>query len=445
MQDSVLLSYVSLMTIALMILISGLLYYNGKDKSQWIAFEYWWAAFCHMGISILTARYTPFIIGLSLLIWPWRIRTLRRILESAMGFPLSKRWYLKVLYASYVFLFVGYFLGFKFILYTLPVSISVFIIISDMLISSQRGGQKMEITIIHYILLVNIFIIALHNLDYPFLRHHIHYSILASSVSLFTNILMAIILPAVVIYNLKVRRQKELEEILKNQSKLSTLGEMTAGIAHEINNPLGVIINRIEFLKMQMNKKDLSLEAVLKGLDQVENTTKRVTEIIKSLKKFSRIEKEETFKLVNLKSIIDETLSYCRDRFRLGNIDLEVQGEADVMVSCRPVQISQIILNLLNNSFDAVRSTTDAWVKIIIHQSEKMVQIIVKDSGKGIPPEVRKHIMTLFFTTKELEGTGLGLPLSRTMIEEHGGKLYYDETQGNTTFVVEIPLHLTHH
>lgn len=445
MQDSVLLSYVSLMTIALMILISGLLYYNGKDKSQWTAIEYWVAAFCHISLSIITAKTEPFIMATSLLIWPWRIRTLRRILESAMGFTLIKSWYFKTLYTSYALMFLGYFLGLGFIYYTFPVSLSVFVIILDMLVAARKNAQKKDLSIIHFVLLVNIFIIALHNLDYPFLRLHVHYSILASGVSLFTNVLMAIILPTVVVYNLKARRQKELEEILKNQSKLSTLGEMTAGIAHEINNPLGVIINRIEFLKMQMLKKDLSSEEVLKGLDQVESTTKRVTDIIKSLKKFSRIEKEESFKLVNLKTIIDETLSYCRDRFRLGNIDLEVQGEADVMVSCRPVQISQIILNLLNNSFDAVRGTTDAWVKIIIHQSEKMVQIIVKDSGKGIPPEVRKHIMTLFFTTKELEGTGLGLPLSRTMIEEHGGKLYYDETQGNTTFVVEIPLHLTHH
>lgn len=445
MQDSLLLSYVSLVTTALMILISGLLYYNGKDKSQWISFEYWVAAFCHVGLSMLTAFYGPLAMAMSLLIWPWRLRTIRRILETTCGPMLNKKWYLQAFFFSYLLQLVLYYSGFNFQYYTFPVAFTVFVIILHMLIISRVRAKKNELTLIHYILQINIFIIALHNLDYPFLRQHIHYSKLASSVSLLTSVLMAIILPAVVIYNLKIRRQKELEEILINQSKLSTLGEMTAGIAHEINNPLGVIINRVALIKMQMKKQNSTPEDIIKGLNQVESTAKRITEIISSLKKFSRTEKEENFKEVNLRMIIEETLTYCRDRFRLANIDLRITADNDFMISCRPVQISQVLLNLLNNSFDAVKGTSNPWVEIKTLAVNNSVRMIVKDSGPGIPLEIRKNIMTLFFTTKELEGTGLGLPLSRTMIEEHGGSLYYDESESNTTFVVEVPLSTTHH
>ncbi|GEM_PF-3033636 len=445
MQDSILLSYVSLITTALMILISGLIYYCEKDKGQWIAFEYWVAAFVQITLSVFATNFDPIFMVTSLLIWPWRIRTLRRILENAVVSNLDKSWYMKALFSSYLLMLILYFSGLSFLIYTFPVSLMVFIIILDMLVASRHAGNEEKLALIHLLLQINILIIALHNLDYPFFRHYDLYSKLASSVSLLTNILMAIILPAVVVYNLKTRRQIELEETLKNQSKLSTLGEMTAGIAHEINNPLSVIINRIELLRMQINKKNPPPEEVLKGLDQIEITTKRIIDIIKSLKKLSKTEKEEFFKTVNLKDVIEETLTFCRDRFRLGNIELRIELGEDFFVSCRPVQISQIFLNLLNNSFDAVRSTENAWVEMTTVRVDNMVKVSVKDSGPGIPPEIRKNIMTLFFTTKDVDGTGLGLPLSRKMIEEHGGKLYYDETQSNTTFVVEIPLSVTHH
>lgn len=439
MQDSILLSFVTLSTTSLMILISGLLYYSEKDKNQWIVAEYWVAASCHIALAIITSKYGPFVSALTLLIWPWRVRTIRKILESAVGTVLFKSWHLKALLGSYILMLGLYFSGFTFLSFTLPVSLTVFIIILDMLVASRVRHEE-RLSLIHVLLQLNVFIIALHNLDYPFLRQHTHYSILANSVSLLTSILMAILLPAVVIYNLKEKRQKELEVILEKQSKLSTLGEMTVGIAHEINNPLGVIINRIELLKYQMGKNILSLENMVKGLDQIETTAKRVTDIIQALRKFSKIEKAESFSLVNLKDVIEETLTYCRDRFRLGNIELKVEAGQDFMITCRPVQISQIILNLLNNAYDAVKNMSGAWVDLSTTLEGRTVKVTVTDSGKGIPPEIRKNIMVLFFTTKDEDGTGLGLPLSRRMIEEHGGKLYYDDTRKNTTFVVEIPL-----
>src|SRR5690606_16611560 len=150
-------------------------------KGQWIAFEYWVAAFGHITLSVLTAYYDPVFIGMSLLIWPWRIRTLRRILENAVGSTLDKIWYFTAICSSYLLMFILYFSGLSFLIYSFPVSLMVFIIILDMLVASRHAGNEKELALIHLLLHINILIIALHNLDYPFFRHHDLYSNLASS------------------------------------------------------------------------------------------------------------------------------------------------------------------------------------------------------------------------------------------------------------------------
>ena len=96
-------------------------------------------------------------------------------------------------------------------------------------------------------------------------------------------------------------------------------------------------------------------------------------------------------------------------------------------------------MNLLNNSFDAIKGTPGPWVSLSVKKRDHCLQIIVKDSGHGIPEEIRLKMMEPFYTTKEIGGTGLGLALSRKMMEEHDGKLYYDEAAENTTFIVELP------
>ncbi len=109
----------------------------------------------------------------------------------------------------------------------------------------------------------------------------------------------------------------------------------------------------------------------------------------------------------------------------------------------RPTQISQVLLNLLNNSFDAIEERAEKWIRVRfeINSNKKILIIKVTDSGDGIPNEIVHKMMNPFFTTKDIgKGTGLGLSISKGIIEEHGGHLIYNAQSKNTEFVVELPI-----
>ena len=111
-----------------------------------------------------------------------------------------------------------------------------------------------------------------------------------------------------------------------------------------------------------------------------------------------------------------------------------------LVIECRPSQISQALLNLLNNSFDAVANLSHAWVRLDVVERDGSVELSVTDSGKGIAPELREKILQPFFTTKELgQGVGLGLSISNGLIESHRGMLRMDTRSSNTRFVVTLP------
>lgn len=436
----------SFSTIMVMIFISSVIYWSERDKRQWQGCEYWISTGTYMFFAMLSNKHSPFIVALPTILWVWRIRTMRRILESVCKVRLLKNWHYLLLLVSYLLFFCMAYLDFSFTLFTLPQSIAFFIVIMDVLIQGMKSIKKQNISVNHYLLFFTIFIIAVHNLDYPFFRYNTDFTYLGFGLLLLTNILMAIILPSVTIFELKQEQQLKLEklveergELLKNQSKLSALGVMTAGIAHEINNPLGVIGHRSQILRRQVLADQGDKEVILKSLDQIDSTVKRINDIILSVKNFSRESKREPFVECHIKNILEETLSYCRDRFRLESIDLRIEPFPDEKIKCRPVQISQVLLNLLNNSFDAVKGSPDPWVVLSVKRMEHCLQVIVKDSGLGIPEQIRHKMMEPFYTTKEAGGTGLGLSLSRKMMDDHGGRLYFDEAAKNTAFIIELP------
>lgn len=146
---------------------------------------------------------------------------------------------------------------------------------------------------------------------------------------------------------------------------------------------------------------------------------------------------------VYLETIINETINLCTERFINNNIKLEISEIPSVEIACRKSQISQVILNLLSNSFDAVIGLDDKWVKIhsMLNSKSNSVTIEITDSGKKLPADEVKHIFEPFYSTKDTgKGAGLGLSISKGIIEEHKGKLYIDENCPNTRFVLEIPI-----
>jgi PAS domain S-box-containing protein len=236
---------------------------------------------------------------------------------------------------------------------------------------------------------------------------------------------------------------KEQEAKLLQSSKMSSLGEMAAGMAHEINNPLAIINATAGLLKKQIENKTaatVDIENIRDKLGKIENTVDRISKIVRGLRSFARNSDQDPMSQANISQIIDDTLSLCREKFKYSSIELIIDMPADPILLCRPSQISQVLLNLLNNSYDAIHGKESPWIRIESRIQDKMAVISVTDSGNGISEEVQKKIMQPFFTTKEIgKGTGLGLSISQGIIAEHGGKFYYDPKNKNTRFVIELP------
>lgn len=234
---------------------------------------------------------------------------------------------------------------------------------------------------------------------------------------------------------------KEKEEKLLQSSKMSSLGEMAGGIAHEINNPLAIIKGKANYIKKQIKNDVLDKERINEDLTKIEMTTDRIAKIIRGLRSFSRNATADPMEEVLVSSIVNDTLELCRERFRNHSIDLRVSGNMDMRLECRSAQISQVLINLLGNAHDAVENLSEKWVSIEVVSQKDCILINVMDSGKGIPGPVAEKMMLPFFTTKEVgKGTGLGLSISIGIAKEHHGKLKYDAQSKNTKFVLQLPL-----
>jgi PAS domain S-box-containing protein len=227
-------------------------------------------------------------------------------------------------------------------------------------------------------------------------------------------------------------------------ARLSALGMMAGGVAHEINNPVGIIhALASDLLDMVKEEGAVPPQMVERNSSRIRETADRIARIIKSMRQISREGAADKFHPTRVGKMVEETLEICRERFRANAVKLLLPREMpELTVSCREVQIAQILLNLLQNAFDAVAEQPgERWVRLDVSPSDDSVVISVTDSGPGIPPELRPHLMEPFFTTKPVgKGTGLGLSLSRTIAEEHGGKLEYSDDQGHTRFSLVLPL-----
>jgi len=242
-------------------------------------------------------------------------------------------------------------------------------------------------------------------------------------------------------------KEEKLQENMKLQmfssAKLSQLGEMATSVAHEINNPLTVIVASSYNLRKILATPKPDLAKALISLDKVENTIKSITKVIGSLRNISKDVENNEFRNAEIIEVINDVVNLSQDKMSTAGIKFEIIGaeslEGSIIQYDRP-QISRVILNMINNSVEAIEGCENPWLTLDLSCSEAEVKFKVTDSGNGIPAELLDKIFEPFYSTKILgHGTGLGLSTSRAVAISHSGRFEYDYTSTNTCFYLILP------
>jgi len=241
------------------------------------------------------------------------------------------------------------------------------------------------------------------------------------------------------------RREQELrdkQEQLVQAGKLATLGELTTGVAHELNNPLnniGLFMgNALDLIALGVTDK----EHIARELQNAMRQVRKATEIISHLRTFGRVAPVSR-ELVSMNQVIGRALSLMQEQLRLREIEVELDVSAQrAVVIGSPIQLEQVLINLLTNARDALAESPRKIIRISCEVRDGIVDLAFSDTGPGIPEGLERRIFDPFFTTKEVgRGTGLGLSITYGIVKEHGGTIAVANRPGEgATFLIRLPL-----
>lgn len=269
---------------------------------------------------------------------------------------------------------------------------------------------------------------------------------------------------------------KNTQSQLVQSEKMASLGQLTAGIAHEINNPINFVYNGIDTLKVSFDdlmdviakydeletsadykqvmedikelKDEIGYEDLVNDVKELVTDIKkgavRTIEIVKGLRVFSRLDEEE-MKPANINDALDATLILLRNKTK-NVVEIKKFYDSDIEeINCFPGQLNQVFMNILSNAVQALpEGKKDAEIQLYTENQDQHVLVKIKDNGVGMPEQVKRRIFEPFFTTKPVGiGTGLGMSISFGIIEKHGGNIYVNSEEGKgTEFSILIPKHL---
>jgi len=262
---------------------------------------------------------------------------------------------------------------------------------------------------------------------------------------------LAIILTTVFTTRITVNRLKqadtrmnELNAQLVQSDKLAALGKMSMGIAHEINNPLAVIIQKTGWMEDLILEEDLqkskNIEEFKASIRSIEDHVERARKVVHNMLGYAR-KMEPHLEEVDVNKTLEQTIALLENYARINNIEIKTTFSPDLpIIASDQAQLQQVLMNLISNSIDAIGK--EGLIDIRTMRLGSMINIRVKDNGPGIPEDQQKKIFDPFFTTKETgKGTGLGLWVSYNIIEKMGGTITLKSRPGKgSSFVVQIPI-----
>ena len=234
---------------------------------------------------------------------------------------------------------------------------------------------------------------------------------------------------------------REKQEQLVQAGKLATLGELTTGVAHELNNPLnniGLFIgNVLDHVRLGRFEPADVIEELENAMEQV----RKATAIISHLRTFGRAA-PVSVEAVDVDEVIERSLLLMQEQLRLRGIEIELDlAPEELIVLGNAIQLEQVFINLLTNARDALSESRGKTIKIATSREADWISIRFSDTGPGIPRELEKRIFDPFFTTKEVgTGTGLGLSITYSIVKEHGGNISVEPKRRGARFLIELPV-----
>jgi signal transduction histidine kinase len=434
----------SLLTTLTMGFLSYVSYRSHKDEAFMNLTEFWAALGLNVVVAAIFAEAPIQYVALTMVGWIWPLRGLRLFYQKLSGIEFNMKWaqvalgmggFLSVALATY---------GQPFIIYAAPFSLALGG--TGLYMTNIACKNTQNKTMIAWTFLFANTMFFTEKVLFPWWRVQTDFALYSSGVDLFLLLLMAGSCLALTFERQKKLHEQELESLVKErnqklygQSKYSELGMMSAGIAHEINNPLAVIQARTTQL-LRMYRDPEKNKELGEGLSQILYTSERINRTIQGVREFVHQDDNASHKDIGLKDLVDDVLVFCGQRMKNHGVNLRFYGLQNHTLKGNKIQLEQVILNLINNSFDAIEFLPEKWIEMSVNKTDEKLQIFFKDSGAGIPPEVSARIMEPFFSTKDLrKGTGLGLALAKGIIEQHGGTLTYVKDASHTTFLIELP------